>query len=325
MDSDAAYDRLRRGAPFCACGGYLAGLDALHRSEIFNTLAYERLRRKYETVRKVYLDSGENWNQAFYVMLFRYMGDTANRETYMELARRVRYKFILRERGGHDSARIEALLFGGAGLLDALPADDYIRRLEREFDYLSRKYDIQPLGPGCWQTRDIRPANKPTVRLAQLAAFLGQQEFVIEQVLECRNGADAYRLFGVEAPQYWSSRYRADDPASDRPRRVGHFKTDIIAINLVAILQFAYGTYAAREPLLDRAVALLESIPAEENRYIRRWREYGLHPANAFESQALLELATEYCAAAQCEQCPAGRRIVGQLSDAREPYLEGYS
>lgn len=99
MEPTEAYDRLRQGAPVCACGGYLAGLDALHRSEICNALTFDRLNGKYRTVREVYLASGENWNQTFYVMLFRYMGDPANRETYMELARRVRYKTVLRERG----------------------------------------------------------------------------------------------------------------------------------------------------------------------------------------------------------------------------------
>ncbi len=313
MDPSTLYDRLRQGSPVCACGGFLARLDGLHRSEILNALAFERLRRKYETVRKVYLTSGENWNQTFYVMLFRYMGDTINREIYMELARRVRYKTVLRERGEQGAQRIEALLFGGAGLLGTLPQDDYTRLLSREFDYLGRKYEIVPLAPGDWQTRSIRPANRPTLRLAQLAAFLGQHEFVIEQVLECRSGGDVFRLFGVEAAQYWSTRHRAGDAASERPRRVGHFKSDIIAINLVAILQFAYGTYTAQDALLTRAIALLESIPAEDNRYIRRWRDYGLRPANAFESQALLQLATVYCAGARCAECPAGRRIVGQL------------
>lgn len=316
MDPGSAYERLRQGASVCACGGYLARLDALHRSEILNALAFDRLRRKYETVREVYLASGENWNQTFYVMLFRYLGDPANRETYMELARRVRYKTVLRERGEQGALRIEALLFGGAGLLATLPADDYTRLLQREFDYLGRKYDIGPLRPEQWQTRGIRPANRPTLRLAQLAAFLGQHEFVIERILECRSGTDVYRLFGVEASQYWSSGHRTQDPASERPRRVGHFKSDIIAINLVAILQFAYGTYTAQDELLTRAVALLEAIPAEENRYIRRWRDYGICPANAFESQALLQLATDYCAAARCAECPVGRRLVGQLCGA---------
>lgn len=318
MEPTEAYDRLRQGAPVCACGGYLAGLDALHRSEICNALTFDRLNGKYRTVREVYLASGENWNQTFYVMLFRYMGDPANRETYMELARRVRYKTVLRERGEQGSVRIEAMLFGGAGLLATLPEDDYTRLLQREFDYLSRKYDIDPLESDRWQMRGIRPANRPTLRLAQLAAFLSRHEFVIERVIECRSGADVYRLFGVEAPQYWSSPCRTEDPASERPRRVGHFKSDILAINLVAILQFAYGTYTAQDGLLARAVALLESIPAEDNRYMRRWSDYGLRPANAFESQALLQLAAVYCASSRCTECPVGRRIVQELCGREE-------
>lgn len=63
----------------------------------------------------------------------------------------------------------------------------------------------------------------------------------------------------------------------------------------------------------SRAFALLEAIPAEENRFMRRWRLYDLHPANAFQSQALLQLATEYCDRRRCAECPVGRRRLAAL------------
>ncbi len=79
----------------------------------------------------------------------------------------------------------------------------------------------------------------------------------------------------------------------------------------MAVLQYAYGSHTGRESLRDSALTLLERLPAEENRFMRAWREAGgPKPANAFESQALLQLATEYCAARRCAECPVGRRIV---------------
>ena len=43
---------------------------------------------------------------------------------------------------------------------------------------------------------------------------------------------------------------------------------------------------------------------------MRGWHDAGLTLRSAFESQALLQLATEYCAAKRCAECPVGRRIL---------------
>ena len=102
--------------------------------------------------------------------------------------------------------------------------------------------------------------------------------------------------------------------SDESPKRIGTFKANIIGINLVAVLQFAYGSYTGREALRDSALTLLERLPAEDNRYMRNWRNTGVSIRNAFESQALLQLATEYCPAKRCTECPVGRRILQSIS-----------
>ncbi len=288
------------------CVERLTALDDLHRTDLYTALLYERLQRKCEMVREIFELAGQNWQQTFYTLLFRYMGDLENRETYMELSRRATYAMVLREKT--TQPRIEALLFGTSGLLEHLPADDYIIRLQRDFDYLKSKYSIHPLEAGQWHLYRIRPMNRPTLRIAQLSAFLSQHDFVFEQVLACRTREEVYRLFSAEASQYWSAEPGVR-PEEDRPRRVGRFKSDVFAINLVAILQYAYGSYYQHDELRDRALALLEAIPAESNRIVNRWCGEGLRPRNAFDTQALLQLSNEYCARAACDRCPLRARL----------------
>lgn len=82
-------------------------------------------------------------------------------------------------------------------------------------------------------------------------------------------------------------------------------------------MQFAYGRVTENERIRERAMDLLESIAAEDNRYMRRWAAYGAEPQSAFESQALLQLSTAYCDPKRCEECPAGRRILrSDVTDA---------
>lgn len=305
------WERLQRdaenGSP--RCGQYLATLDPLFRTEIYTALLYERLERKMRLVEKLHGESGENWNQTFYLLYFRTLGDSLNQETYLELARRVPYRIVLRERLTPHG--IEAMFFGTSGLLNIYPDDTHTLLLRREFDHLQAKYALEPMQVKDWTLGEIRPANHPALRLAQAAEFFRQDDLLFDRMLACQRQEELERLFCIEADRYWRDHYvPADRQENSRPKRIGAFKAHILGINLVAMLQFAYGSYTHKEHLRDRAISLLETLPAEDNRYIRAWQNRGIRPHDAFETQALLQLSTEHCLKKRCAECPLGRRIV---------------
>lgn len=223
------------------------------------------------------------------------------------------YKTVLRERLVPHA--VEALLLGTSGLLDLYPHDTYTLDLKRAFVYLAAKYEITAMEAGAWQLANIRPANHPVLRIAQAAEFFSQDEFIMERAMACRSEEDIRQLFCVEASPYWRTHHTPGAERDESPKRIGRFKANIIGINLVCVLQFAFGSSTGREALRDSALSLLERLPAEENRYMRLWAAAGAAPRNAFESQALLQLATEFCAAERCAQCPVGRRILQKIAD----------
>ena len=316
MMDDAAQrtiERLQARAEEHPCGGYLAALASLQRAEICTTLLFDRLHRKMRTVEALRAEAAENWNQTFYLLYFRTLGDRTNQEVYLELARRVPYKNVLRERKVPHG--VEAMLFGASGLLDLYRNDEYTLNLRRNFEHLAAKYGIEPLDPAVWKLSEIRPANHPVLRLAQAAVFFTQDEFLLDRTMACRSEEEVKKLFCVEASEYWKTHFIPGAASDERPKRIGAFKANIIGINLVAVLQFAYGSYIANERLRDSALALLENLPAEDNRYIRAWANAGIQPQNAFESQALLQLATEYCPGRRCAECPVGRRLAKCLPE----------
>lgn len=296
-------NRLQAGAGTYACGGYLAGLGSLQRSEICTALLFSRLERKMRMVDALREEASENWNQTFYLLYFRTLGDRRNQEAYLSLARRVPYKVVLRERLAPRA--VEAMFFGASGLLTLYPHDAYTLDLARDFEYLAAKYDIEPLDAGVWELDEIRPANHPVLRLAQAAEFFIQDEFVMERAMSCRTEEDIRRLFCIEASDYWRTHHIPGIASDEHPKRLGAFKANIIGINLVSVLQFAYGSVTGRETLRDSALTLLERLPAEDNRYMRNWRNTGVMIRNAFESQALLQLATEYCPANAVRNAPS--------------------
>ena len=64
----------------------------------------------------------------------------------------------------------------------------------------------------------------------------------------------------------------------------------------------------------DHAVALLEQMVAEENSVTRQWLSAGLSPANAAQSQALLQLKNHYCYSRRCLDCRIGHHIMKHTS-----------
>lgn len=308
--------RLKAGAGTYACGGYLAGLDDLQRTELFTALLFDRLARKMRLVEALRGEADENWNQTFYLLYFRTLGDRQNQEAYLSLARRVPYRTVLRERLAPRA--VEAMLFGASGLLELYRHDEYTLDLRREFEHLSAKYDIEPMDASAWELGNIRPANHPVLRLAQAAQFFTQDEFVMARTMACRTEGDIRTLFCIEASPYWRTHHVPGAASDESPKRLGVFKAHIIGINLVAVLQFAYGSSTGDERLRDSALSLLERLPAEDNRFMRAWRQAGVPIRNAFESQALLQLATEYCAAKRCAECPAGRRILRTCTSGKQ-------
>lgn len=290
-----------------ACKEELACLDPLHRCELYTALAFERMQRKVGDIAALFEASHGDWNQTLHHMLFRTVGDLQNRALYAALADRVPYAVVSRERG--SILRIEAMLFGSSGLLESCYDDAYTRDLAAEFDYLKQKYDLRPIEAGRWQISRLRPANHPRLRLAQLSALIARREYVYDRILECRTRADIEQLFEVEASSYWSSYYNPSSGIDHSTKRIGREKSHTIGINLVAVMQFFYGKQTGREELTRRAIDLWESLPAENNRYIREWQRARISPASAFESQALLQLSRCYCELKQCTKCPLGRLI----------------
>ena len=305
-------NRLKAGASYFGCGGYLSRIGTLNRLSLYNTLSFERLNRKYGDIKKYYLASDQNWQQTFYIMLLRTMGGMDNKEAFTTLAHRVAYAHILRERMVPQN--IEAMLIGASGLLDLYPHDEYILNLKRNFSYLSTKYSIEKMSAEEWRLTKIYPNNHPILRLSQIATLLTHTSDIMDRMLACRSGEDVHRLFSCETLPYWVNHYT---PASSKQRtvakRIGRTKTDLLAINLVAQMQYAYGDYIDNDKLRNKAISLLEDLPAENNSIIAQWKSYGPLAQTAFDSQALLQLSFEYCRHQRCEECPVGRQILSSI------------
>ena len=123
------------------------------------------------------------------------------------------------------------------------------------------------------------------------------------------------RLFNCQASPYWDNHYHFDRPTpKSSVKQLGRMQADLLIINAWVPLLFVYGEMMGSQQYKDQAVALLEQMGAENNRIVRQWTDAGLQPANAAQSQALIQLKTSYCNSRRCLDCRIGHHVIKQIS-----------
>jgi hypothetical protein len=207
--------------------------------------------------------------------------------------------------------QIEALLFGQAGMLEGDFEDDYPRELQREYDYLRKKYKLKPIAGHLWKFLRMRPANFPTVRIAQFAALIHKSLHLFSQIIETHSVKEIEPLLDVTASHYWDTHFQFDSAQEKKtPKSLGKSSIQNIIINTIAPIQFLYAAKQDTHKLQEKALQLLESVPAEKNNITTLWQENGWQAVNAAQSQALLQLYNNYCSSKRCLECTIGLNII---------------
>lgn len=304
-----AWGALCEGASSAGCARHLREMPDWERINLLDRLRVERLERKCGDLNAIYASVDKSWNEAAHILMAICWGKSTNKGQLEELARRVRYSVVSRERG--DIEQVEALLLGTSGLLDLYDDDACIRRLRVHFDHMRNKYSLTTMAPQAWRLTDINPSNHPVLRIAQLASLLAGRAFLFDDLVACRTVEDVQKIFrGVEASAYWSTHFIPGHSTDTRPKRVGGETANTLGINLVVTLMFAYGQWLGDEKLKDAAGALLEKIGPESNGIVGAWRAGGVHLESAADTQAILQLHNEYCLRRRCADCPVGRKVI---------------
>ena len=285
-----------------SCRQIIANSSAESLASMFESVALQRLARKHNDIVNIYNSVHKDWNQTCYQILFKMMDVGANKQAYLQLSEAVPYRCILREVTSLHS--IEAMLLGGSGLLTMYAEDEYISNLKEQWNHLARKYNLFPMRCKSWDLTQTRPYNHPVLRLAQLAQLLHSKEFLVNRIIDCRTADDVVSLFSVEASEYWKDHFVPAAQSRGIPKRIGKAKSLILGINLVVPMQIAYSENIGQHTLKEFAMTLFKSIEAEDNRYIRKWQQIGLTPTNALQSQAIIQIETEYCQKSRCAECP---------------------
>src|SRR5690606_33338429 len=161
-----------------------------------------------------------------------------NAEPFFQLAQAVPYKLVMKH--ADKLIQIEALLFGVAGFVDEKREDEYYNLLQREFNLLRTKYSLleRSLHKTQWKFLRLRPANFPTIRLAQFASLLFYRKNIFSQVLIKETFDNLKWLFNNATSSHWLTQYNFDKPVVHVPG-LGERSMENILINAVVPLYAA--------------------------------------------------------------------------------------
>ena len=277
-------------------------------------LAFERLHGKVERIHQLLDSFNGSWEDVCYVTLARNFGFGINNDAFERLARRTPLRLL----GKHSDSvlQIEALLFGQAGMLDAQKPgmDSYYNQLCTEYAFLSNKFQLTPMEKESWKLFRIRPQNFPYRRIAMLAQFIEGGFRMMNRILEAEGEKEMRALFEVELSGYWIKHYTFGKPNERATATLSRSSTDIILINTVAPLLYAYGELTGNYEMTDKAIKLLEDLRAESNSIVSHFVAYGIDCPDALTSQALVQLKREYCDARKCIYCKIGHHLLSKAA-----------
>ena len=306
------YNALTESPDTIPCAGQFRAVQPLRITAMLDKAMMQRLERKAADVKAIY-EATQDWEETAYRLLAINFGFKINADPMAQLSRAVPQKALMKHR---DSVRqIEAMLFGTSGLLDSVEqTDDYVDELRREYRFLAAKYSLveKQLPAHVWKWGRLRPANFPTLRLAQFARLMSNHGSLFSLFVGMNDVPTLLKKLQVQPTDYWQTHYRFGKITEKAAPTLGAASVTNILINTVVPLLAAYAHHRDRSEYIDRAIALLERLPPEKNTITESWGVLGLGIQSAFDSQASIELFNSFCTPKKCLSCQIGASLVGR-------------
>ena len=301
------YKQLLESASFIPCEKMQINISDLALMAWKQRLAAERLLLKSENIFKILQQTNYHWEETFWWLIAANFGLKVNSEMFKKIAQTLPQNLFAKHK--NSIIQIEALLFGQAGLLEKDFDEKYPEMLKKEYEFYRKKYKLQPVDGELFFLR-MRPANFPTIRLAQLAMLIHNSEHLFSKIKETGSVKELKTMFAVEANDYWHYHYIFDEESDFKIKRLGKQMIENILINTIVPIVFCYGLHHNDEFYKEKAIKWLEEITPEKNSITKGFEQLVYSNKTAFDSQAFIQLKNQYCNHKRCLDCAIGNSLL---------------
>ena len=294
---------------FIHCEREFAKFEPFLMDNYLDRLYLERLEQKSGLIVDLLHRTHNNWEAVLFVLMAKNFGGKINGEFFFQRAMQLDFSIIRKE--GRDVGALESLFFGHFGLLEERDCSDaYFQQLKSEYRYLQRKYQLTPLF-GKPDFFGLRPVSFPTIRLSQLANLYATHQNLFSMLLEQENLEKLYTSLQTKASTYWSNHYTFGKISQNRTKMLSGDFMDLLILNTLVPLKFCYAKRLGQD-WSNGLIALVSEIKSEKNSIIKNFAALGSKSKNALESQAKIQLFTQYCTKNKCLQCTLGSHLLNR-------------
>lgn len=305
-----AYKKLVSSPEQIPCVNALHNVPELLKVSMLDKALLVRLEHKAQEILYSLEHNKNDWEQTAYQVIAKNFGFKVNTEPFGQLASGLPHKILMKH--ADKLLQLEALLLGQAGFLESELNDGYYQSLKREYTLLSQKYNLvsNKVLQAQWKFLRLRPANFPTIRLAQFAGLIFSQRNLFSKIIDSESAKDLINLFTTPQSEYWRVHYHFTKKAKSALPNLGINSIENVIINSVVPLMVAYGKLKDDVKFTERAIRILEELHPEDNHITRHWKHLGMSLKTSFDSQAYIELYNNFCFKRRCLDCTIGASIL---------------
>jgi Protein of unknown function (DUF2851) len=271
-------------------------------------LLVERLQHKCLSIESMLIQNNSHWENMFYSLTAKYFGMKTNAQPFDWLAQNLPLSILVKHK--NSLIQIEALIFGVAGFLETEYSDEYINLMHREFVFLREKYQLKTLNKSVWKFARTRPANFPSVRLAQFASLIFYSSHLFSKTLQVNNINELVNLYKIQSNKKLNPYHFIGHETNAKQTEFGNNAIEILLINTVLPVMFLYGRLNENQKLTEQSISFYEQLKSEKNSIVNFFKTLGIESKNAFDSQALIQLKNYYCSHLKCLSCIIGNHIL---------------
>jgi hypothetical protein len=304
------FDRLMKEHHEILCHKLWNQVPPITQLEMIERAAIERLQIKAKSCNQLLDQYNGDWEETTYHMIMGAYGMKVNKPSFLKLAGKIPFKVIRKSR--QHPIDLDALLFGQSGLLPSAGVDTYSTSLIERHKFLTHKHDLsEPMLRVEWKFSKMRPANFPTIRLAQLATFYKYCTHFFDVIMHTDSLDKIRAYFTHEIPDYWLEHADFGKAAkSPLNTQIGKQMYHHLIINVFAPVLATAANHFGQPTLMDKALTWLEQLPPESNKITRHYESLNYKPHHALQSQGLLTLYDQYCIRKKCLSCSIGASII---------------
>lgn len=302
------YEKLfSKNGKWINCENDFASVDDFVFTNWLERLYIERLERKSETIQELLKETKKDWEAVLFIMLAKNFGLKVNGESFYSLAKSIDFSVVRKSQSSLTT--LEALLFGQAGLLKDDLEISYYLELQKEYQFLKQKFKLENNSVLPLQFFRLRPPNFPTIRLSQLSSLYFEHKTLFSKVMEAKTLEDFYKVFKVSASSFWNSHYTFQKESKASSKTLTKSFVDLLLINTILPIKFCYGKEKGQE-VDSEILKIATAIDSEKNNIVNAFNNLKKVSNSSLQSQALIQLKTEYCNKNKCMQCAIGNSLI---------------